>query len=64
MPKRKASVKVRRTGANKQGHQPPTQKHEGQRTPVSRSDRASHVGADNQSRGRRGGPGSPSGEGR
>lgn len=49
---------------NKQGLQKPTQKNEGKRTPLSRSDRESHLGADNQARGRRGGPGSPSGEGR
>ena len=50
--------------ANKEGHQAPTQKHEGKRTPLSRSDRESHIGADNQARGRKGGPGSPSGFGR
>lgn len=50
--------------ANKEGHQAPTQKHEGKRTPLSRSDRESHIGADNQARGRKGGPGTPSGEGR
>ena len=50
--------------ANKEGHQAPTQKHEGKRTPLSRSDRESHIGADNQARSRKGGPGSPSGEGR
>jgi hypothetical protein len=33
---------------NKQGEQPPTQKNEGRRTPLSRSDRESHVGTDNQ----------------
>ena len=49
---------------NKQGLQKPTQKNEGRRKPLSRSDRESHLGADNQARGRRGGPGSPSGEGR
>ena len=49
---------------NKEGHQAPTQKHEGKRTPLSRSDRESHIGADNQTRGRKGGPGSPSGVGR
>ena len=49
---------------NKQGLQKPTQKNEARRTPLSRSDRESHLGADNQARGRRGGPGSPSGEGR
>jgi hypothetical protein len=49
---------------NKVGHQAPTQKHEGKRTPLSRSDRESHIGADNQARGRKGGPGTPSGEGR
>ena len=50
--------------ANKEGHQAPTQKHEGKRTPLSRSDREAHLGADNQARGRQGGPGSPSGFGR
>jgi hypothetical protein len=50
--------------ANKEGHQAPTQKHEGKRTPLSRSDRESHIGADNQARSRKGGLGSPSGEGR
>jgi hypothetical protein len=49
---------------NQAGHQAPTQKHEGKRTPLSRSDRESHIGADNQARGRKGGPGSPCGEGR
>ena len=49
---------------NKEGQQAPTQKHEGKRTPLSRSDRESHIGADNQTRGRKGGPGSPSGFGR
>ncbi len=49
---------------NKEGHQAPTQKHEGKRTPLSRSDREAHLGADNQARGRQGGPGSPSGFGR
>jgi len=49
--------------ANKAGHQTPTQKHEGRRTPLSRSDRESFIGADNQGRGQRGrlgGPGSQS----
>jgi hypothetical protein len=50
--------------ANQAGQQPPTQKNEGRRTPLSRSDRESHLGSDNQTRGRKGGPGSPSGEGR
>ena len=49
---------------NKGGYQAPTQKHEGKRTPLSRSDRESHIGADNQARGRKGGPGSPGGFGR
>ena len=80
MPKSKVSVKGRRTDtrkpaqpgkgsktsndANKVGQQAPTQKHEGKRTPLSRSDRESHIGADNQTRGRKAGPGRPSGEGR
>ena len=50
--------------ANKEGHQAPTQKHEGKRTPLSRSDRETHIGADNQARGRKGGPGTPGGFGR
>ena len=45
---------------NKLGAQPPTQKNQGKRTPLSRDDRQAHLGADNQSRERRrqqGGPG-------
>jgi hypothetical protein len=45
---------------NKVGAQPPTQKNQGKRTPLSRDDRQAHLGADNQSRERRrqqGGPG-------
>ncbi len=45
---------------NKVGTQPPTQKNQGKRTPLSRDDRQAHLGADNQSRERRrqqGGPG-------
>lgn len=47
---------------NKVGAQEPHQKNEGRRTPLSRHDRESLIGADNQVRGRRGGPGSPQGE--
>jgi hypothetical protein len=43
---------------NQTGHQAPTQKNEGQRTPNSRSDRESHVGGSNQLQSRRGGGGS------
>ena len=39
---------------NKEGEQAPTQKHEGRRTPQSRSDRESQIGSDNQSNMRRG----------
>lgn len=39
---------------NKQGGQDATQLNQGQRTPVSRSDRESHVGGSNQSQSRRG----------
>lgn len=49
---------------NKMGAQSPTPKNEGRRTPASRSDRDNKVGSDNQVRGRKGGAGSPSGEGR
>ena len=45
---------------NKVGTQPPTQKTQGKRTPLSQDDRQAHLGADNQSRERRrqqGGPG-------
>ena len=38
---------------NKQGAQVPTQKNEGKRTPMSRSDRESNIGGDNQSQARR-----------
>lgn len=47
--------------ANKMGSQSPTQKNEGKRTPESRSDRESQVGGDNQTKGRKGGVGAPSG---
>jgi hypothetical protein len=50
--------------SNKTGNQSPTPKNEGRRTPASRSDRDDKLGSDNQVRGRKGGPGSPSGEGR
>lgn len=43
---------------NKTGDQPPTQKNEGRRTPASRHDREAKVGSQNQSKTRRGGPGS------
>lgn len=39
---------------NKMGEQEPTQLHQGQRTPDSRSDREAHVGGSNQSQSRRG----------
>jgi len=39
---------------NKQGEQAPTQKHEGRRTPESRTDREAHLGSDNQTSMRRG----------
>jgi hypothetical protein len=44
---------------NKLGGTAPTQKNQGERSPLSRSDRESHVGASNQSRQRRGEPGKP-----
>jgi hypothetical protein len=44
--------------ANKLGDTAPTQKNEGRRTPESRHDRESHVGGENQSQSRRGGPAS------
>jgi hypothetical protein len=47
--------------ANKTGSQPPMQKNEGQRTPQSRNDRETQLGADNQSQARKGGSGTPSG---
>lgn len=40
---------------NKQGHQAPTQKNEGKRTPQSRHDREDHIG-NNQSKMRGGSP--------
>jgi hypothetical protein len=43
---------------NKMGEQKPTQKNEGKRTPESRHDREAHIGSQNQSKTRRGGPGS------
>lgn len=43
--------------SNKQGDQDATQLNQGQRTPVSRADRESHVGGSNQSQSRRGGIG-------
>jgi hypothetical protein len=39
--------------SNKVGAQPPTQKNQGKRTPLSREDRQAHLGADNQARERR-----------
>ncbi|MDR6860047.1 hypothetical protein [Variovorax guangxiensis] len=42
------------TEHNKAGHQPATQRNEPKRTPESRSDRESQVGAGNQSQARRG----------
>ncbi len=44
---------------NKVGAQPTTQLNQGNRTPISRSDRESHVGGGNQSQSRRGPVGSP-----
>lgn len=41
---------------NKQGHQAPTQKNEGQRTPQSRHDCEDHIGGNNQSKMRGGSP--------
>lgn len=40
---------------NRMGHQQPTQKNEGRRTPDSRHDRDTHVGSGNQSQSRQGG---------
>jgi hypothetical protein len=39
---------------NKQGEQAPTQKNEGRRTPLSRTDRESQLGSSNQTNMRRG----------
>ncbi|NKE66750.1 hypothetical protein RAMLITH_13030 [Ramlibacter sp. RBP-2] len=44
--------------ANKMGETAPTQKNEGRRTPESRHDRESHIGGENQSMTRKGGPSS------
>jgi hypothetical protein len=43
---------------NKMGEQRATQKNEGKRTPESRHDRESHIGGENQSQSRQGGPSS------
>lgn len=43
------------TRHNKAGNQPPTPRNEPRRTPESRNDRESHVGAGNQLQARRGG---------
>jgi len=43
---------------NKVGETTPTQKNEGRRTPESRHDRESHIGGENQTQTRKGGPGS------
>jgi hypothetical protein len=43
---------------NKMGETAPTQKNEGRRTPESRHDRLNHIGGENQSQTRRGGPSS------
>ena len=48
---------------NRIGHQEPTQKNEGQRTPDSRSDRTSHIGSGNQNQTRQGNAGSGGGRG-
>ncbi len=42
---------------NRRGEQKPTQRNEGRRTPLSRHDRESQLGSDNQSRSRRGASG-------
>jgi hypothetical protein len=41
---------------NKQGDERPTQKNEGKRTPLSRHDRESQIGGNNQSKARKGAP--------
>jgi len=46
---------------NKQGEQPPTQKHEGQRTPESRHDRQNVSGGHNEVTARKGGGGGAGG---
>lgn len=43
---------------NKMGAKAATQKNEGQRTPESRNDRETHIGGDNQTQARQGGPNS------
>lgn len=43
---------------NRKGNQEPTQTHQGQRTPDSRSDRTDHVGSGNQTQSRKGNAGS------
>ena len=43
---------------NKMGETAPTQKNEGRRTPESRHDRESHLGGENQTMTRKGGPSS------
>ncbi len=63
MSTRKRDAQTPRTGKvandhNKRGEQAPTQKNQGERTPLSRGDRDSRLGSDNQSQVRRGGPGS------
>ena len=42
---------------NSPGDQPPTQLHQGRRTPESRHDRDAHIGSGNQVQSRRGAPG-------
>ena len=46
---------------NSPGDQPPTQLHQGRRTPESRHDRDAHTGSGNQVQSRRGAPGSGTG---
>jgi hypothetical protein len=46
---------------NQAGQQPPTQKNQGRRTPISRGDRQDQMGADNQSHARKGGVMAPGG---
>lgn len=49
---------------NKMGDQSATPLNQGRRTAASRNDRENQIGSPNQVRGRKGGAGSPSGEGR
>jgi len=63
MTTRKRDAQAPRSGKlandrNKLGDKPPTQKNQGERSPQSRNDRDTFAGSNNQSRSRRGGPGS------